>query len=340
MKKIKVTSWNIEHLDKLFEPASSPRKKSQMRARMEAVARQITEMNPDILCVIEGPEGEERIDAFATEALGGRYAAVKALDGQYGTKGSQWIWFLVKPELTPGASLLPMETWDWFAGETWNVNYWGDFKSSRHHHYRHPQVLVLEMLGTRIEFIGLHLKSKFVARGKNMWNKGGASREEFIRKAIQARIKLTTEAANVRSYIDRKFGQVRNPAIFVVGDLNDGPGKEYFEREYLFFDLLSNIQGDVFFARRFLNHALFDFSEDLRWTVRFEDFVDPDRRPEILLDHILFTQGLVDGSLPIHVEAKAGFVEHEVHELVNANSPKYACTSDHRPVSVLVTVEE
>ncbi len=87
--------------------------------------------------------------------------------------------------------------------------------------------------------------------------------------------------------------------------------------EYLFFDLLSNIQGDVFFASRFLNHALFDFPDHLRWSVYFKDFVDPVRDPHILLDHILFTQGLVDGKLPWQINAHAGKVEHEIHDLIN-----------------------
>jgi hypothetical protein len=76
----------------------------------------------------------------------------------------------------------------------------------------------------------------------------------------------------------------------------------------------------------------------LRWTVQFRDFVDPGRDPHILLDHILFTQGLVDGSLPWEVKAHAGKVEHEIHDLTNAALPERAHTSDHKPVSVQVTV--
>jgi hypothetical protein len=230
-------------------------------------------------------------------------------------------------------------TWKDFAGASWPVHYWGRFESETHRHYRHPQVLVLDWHGTRVELIGLHLKSKYVRGGESDWNAGGDRRNGFIEKAIKARIKLTTEAVNVRSYIDRRFQQTSNPAIFVLGDLNDGPGKEHLEDTYLFFDLLSNIQGDVFFARRFLNHALFDLDEDLRWSVHFEDFMMPDRDPHILLDHILFTQGLVDGSLPLHVEPRSGLVEHEIHELVNAAQPAYAETSDHRPVSVIVETD-
>lgn len=338
MPQLKITSWNVEHMDRLFDPPGSETTAQRNRRRLDALVREIREIDPDVLCVLEGPKGEGRIDQFCQAELGGDYAAVKAADGDYGIQGDQWIWFLVKQALAPAASLLPTSTWDEFAGSSWAVHYWGSFEESRYRHYRHPQTLVLEVAGTRIEAIGLHLKSKFVRSGKSDWNAGGERRQRFIQEAIKARIKLTTQATNVRAYIDRKFEQTPDPGIFVLGDLNDGPGKEFFEERYLFFDLLSNIQGDVFFAQRFLNHALFDFDDHLRWSVTFDDFIDPERDPHILLDHILFTQPLVDGSLPVQLNEHAGLVEHEIHELINAGQPGYAHTSDHHPVSVVADV--
>lgn len=336
MGTIKITSWNVEHLGRLVqEPLSD-----YARRRRQAMVREIEDLAPDILCVLEGPRGEEAIDRVCSELLGGEWVAVKAPDGEYKIRGSQWIWFLVRQEYADRATLLPADTWDALVGGSWDLYYWGTFEERKHRHYRHPQVLVLDWSGFRVEFIGLHLKSKFVNQGKRMWRAGGEEREEFIRKALTARIKMTTEATNVRAYIDAKFGQVENPAIFVMGDLNDGPGKEYFEDRFLFFDLISNIQGDIFFARKYLYHALFDFEQELRWSVDFDDFVDPNRDPHILLDHILFTQGLVSGSLPWRIEEHGGRVEHEVHDLINATLPERAKTSDHKPVSVIVTTEE
>lgn len=333
MGTVKVTSWNVAHLDRLARDDLSETE----RRRRDAVVREIRELSPDVLCLLEGPKGEEGIDLVSNDLLEGAWVAVKASDGEYKIRGSQWIWFLVREDLSDRASLLPVDAWDEFAGSSWKVNFWGDFEERSHNHYRHPQVLVLDWEGLRVEFVGLHLKSKFVNEGESMWKAGGEERQEFVREALEARMKMATEASNVRAYVDAKFSQVANPAIFVVGDLNDGPGKEHFEERYLFFDLISNVQGDVFWARRFLNHALFDFPGELRWSVRFEDFVEPDRDPRILLDHILFTQGLVDGSLPWKIGARAGKVEHEVHDLVNAGLPQSAKTSDHRPVSVEVT---
>ena len=336
MGDIKITSWNVEHLERLLKENPNTAEKT----RREAVVAEIESIDPDILCLIEGPREEASIDSFANDMLGGRWKAVRAADGDYGIRGSQWIWFLVRENLAGMASLLPVDTWDAFTSTSWDVHFWGEFEQLRHRHYRHPQVLVLDWHGFRVEFIGLHLKSKFVNRGESMWKAGGAEREEFIRSALKARIKMTTEATNVRQYIDAKFQQVEKPAIFVMGDLNDGPGKEYFEQLYLFFDLISNIQGDIFAASRYLNHALFDFPDHLRWTVDFKDFVDPDRPTHILLDHILFTQGLVDDTLPWRIDSHAGMVEHEIHDLINAPLNKKEKTSDHKPVSVKVITRD
>ena len=268
---MKIVSWNVAHLDRLVQSNLS----ASNTRRRDAVVEEIRALEADILCVLEGPKGEAAIDQVSTNLLGGEYVAVKAADGNYATEGTQWIWFLVRNAYASNCSLLPVATWDQFCGQSWKVNLWGEFQERTHKHFRHPQVLVLDWNGQRIEFIGLHLKSKFVNAGESMWEAGGPDREKFIREALTARIKMTTEAINVRSYVDAKFQQVPNPAIFVMGDLNDGPGKEFFESQFLFFDLISNVQGDIFSATRFLNHALFDFPDHLRWTVRFKDFVDP-----------------------------------------------------------------
>ena len=336
MARLKVTSWNIEHMRKLFVTEGSQTKLKRIKRRREQIAKEMLDLDADVFCLLETTNKTDDVKTFCADDLGGAYVLVEDGPDEPRQRGTQWIRFLVKPGLAGEASMLPRAAYTDFAGDKWTVNYWGDFEEESHRHYRHPQVLVLNWLGQRIEMIGLHLKSKFVRMGQSDWNAGGARQQKFIQAAIKARIKLTTEAANVRAYIDAKFEQTASPNILVMGDLNDGPGKELFERQYLFFDLISNIQGDVFFANRFLNHALFDFPEHLRWTVDFNDFVDPARNPHILLDHILFTQSLVDGSQPFKINSGGGLVEHEVHELTNAGQPQYAHTSDHRPVSVVM----
>lgn len=226
-----------------------------------------------------------------------------------------------------------------------------------HSHYRHPQVLVLTVGNRRVDIIGCHLKSKF---GGDDYAEAGQLRllpeasltgaqKKLIAKveqtAVEARIKLSTEATNVRYYIEHCFRNELHPVVFVVGDLNDGVGKEVFERKYLFHDAISNLQGDVFFANRFLNHALFDFGEEHRWSASFADVWDPHRPSEILLDHILFTQSVTGTEALAHtglrVRSGAGRVEHEIHNMVNSVFDREEDhTSDHRAVTIDIQLED
>jgi len=94
----------------------------------------------------------------------------------------------------------------------------------------------------------------------------------------------------------------------------------------------------VFFARRYFYHALFDGEASERWSCYFQDPLDPDRSPHLLLDHILFSQALTRGyagvGSPYIAEAGSGKVEHQIHHRVASSRYKYAETSDHRPISM------
>lgn len=358
MTTLKVTTWNVKHLRKALAGAT-PKETN----RRLAIVRQINDMDPDVLCIIEAPGDVtsliDWVNAPGPDGLGGRYVvplvegtedilntdpadvrdALKSLYAMQGTAltGNQWVWFLVRKDLlnSPANSAVLQDplVWQSLVGRSsWEVHYWGDMSERNHKHWRHPQVLVLDVEGHRLEFVGLHMKSKI--NRTSPFDANGDLNPDYVQKAIKARVKLSTEATDLRAYINGRFGQEPSPLIFVMGDANDGPGKEYFEKQFLFFDLLSNIQGDVFFARRFLNHCLFDFDDQLRWTARFRDRIEPQKPPELLLDHILVTQGLVGhGGFP-RVEANSGFVEHVIHDSTNATISGE--TSDHRPVSVSV----
>ena len=338
MKHLKISTWNIERLDTLLKPPTNDDQERKKAARLLAIARQIRAMNPDILCIQEGPP-LERIDGFTHHVLADHYVPIKSDQARYDINGDEWIWFLVKPALAPLCHLQPTQVWDEFAGRKWPLRLWGAPETVEHEHYRHPQVMVLDWQDQRVEFIGLHLKTKVSWRDQQtLWENGGPDQEMFIRELICARMRLASEAANVRDYIEAKFRQAENPALFVLGDLNDGPGRDYFARHYLFFDLVSLLQGQVFSAQHGLTHALVDTPSHLRWSVQFENFVAPQQPAETLLDHILFSQSLGDGRLGL--QAGQARVEHEIHEIVNAQNYKYAQTSNHRPVSLRVAVAE
>jgi hypothetical protein len=330
------------------------------------------EIGPDILLLVEAIGDPAKMRDFVASNLP-EYRLIEhdLPERGYHIQGEQWMWFLTKPEIKDerGAHLLDIATWQAYTRRIYtresarrqhqDGKWWvsvpkidnakrivGAHTLASHSHYRHPQVLVLNWNGMRVEFIGVHLKSKFTGvkvpkRATDESDKDYFSRADvaiYMAKAVIARAKLTTEATDVRHYIDQRFAQEPTPAIFVLGDLNDGPGKELLEREYLLHDLIGNLQGDVFFARQFLNHALFDNLDDLRWSVEFKDELDPRRNPNILLDHIVFTEALSRrGVGPLIVNPKMGKVEHEIHERIASLMPLHVSISDHRPISLTVS---
>jgi len=379
MAQFKITSWNIKHMHDAIAPGGKD------AARLPFIREQIAQMDPDILCITEATPDLPLLQQWAATLhvpyvvpiIPGTAEALaklpnnprKALCKLYGypdnpLSGSQWIWFLVKASLNLGAELQDPKIWRRFAASQyadaadqqrtdgkWGLYYWAERKAGLWNHVRQPQVLVATIAGLRVELIGAHLRSKLNrTKPKDVWV--DEARTEFaipfLAEVMNDRIKLATEAENIRKYIDARFAQEANPAVMVMGDLNDGPGREVFERKHLYFDLIGNLQGSIFEAERFLNHALFDYGtpvtgsgEGLRWSYKLsgKDPVDPTRDPHLLLDHIMFTQRLVAKDTLPRIGGGAGLVEHAIHERVNAMRPKKVPeTSDHRPVSVSLTL--
>ena len=186
--------------------------------------------------------------------------------------------------------------------------------------------------------IGTHLKSK-INLNKLELDANGNVTGAFLIEALKARVNLATEALDVRRYIDAKFDQKRAPGILLMDDGNDDPGRDYFESRYLFFDLIGNLQGDVLRADRYFNHALFDFPTHLRWTARFDDAISGVKAAgnPLVIDHIMMSQALCRGELPLVAHAQAGAVEHEAFERANAGAPASQRSSDHRADSLTLT---
>lgn len=404
---LRLTTWNIAWFGKLLQgkerdlygkTVTSAAGKLLQRLQREKIAEEIVRIDPDVLCINEGPSTGSigLLEAFCEEDLAGRWTVIgRPARDRFHILGSQGIYFLVRTTKLPvwQPRLLPVSAWrEATARESrsdpnapasadrengvWTIIHplykpeteprldddgapLPDIGARGHEHYRHPQVLVLTVGDRRVDVVGCHLKSK---RIDPVLNAAAPLRRrdpatltpdevrllaEAEQEAVQARIKLTTEVTDIRLYIDSRFRNEPDPVVFVAGDLNDGIGKEAFERKYLFHDMISNLQGDVFFAQRFLNHALFDYAqeggENHRWTVRFSDPWDPFRAPEILLDHIVFTQGVTGpealATTGLRVMPGAGRVEHAIHTAVNAVFDREEdFTSDHRAVTVDVVL--
>ena len=194
--------------------------------------------------------------------------------------------------------------------------------------------------GTTFRLVSLHTKSKYVHRGRSLWE-DPARRQEFIVKALAARRRISAEAMRVREYLNACFAESIEAPIVVTGDLNDGPGLDNFESRFLTHNVAGLIAGSSFQPRRMLRHAFIDIMEKERnYTAIFDDFIDGIDGRKILLDHIFVSASLFwksDGS-----RNAAGVIEHDVFDAgIDTGAPvgsRQRLPSDHRPQSVSLEI--
>jgi hypothetical protein len=139
----------------------------------------------------------------------------------------------------------------------------------------------------------------------------------------------------IRRYLDRRLTDAPDTAIMVLGDLNDGPGLDYFEERYITHNVTDILVGSAFAPERVFTHAQHDVAANDRYTAVFEDFVPTPEVKRLLLDHILLSPGLsrADGLRRIDGSGAIRHAEHEA-QVVDNGARRQDRPSDHRPVSI------
>lgn len=131
--------------------------------------------------------------------------------------------------------------------------------------------------------------------------------------------------------LDERLEHHAEARIVVVGDLNDGPGVDFFEEHSLIHTVVAVVSGNPFNPRRMLRHAFID--RELRgrnWTARFDEYIDGIRGRPLLLDHMLLAPAMYRGPF------RNARIEHEAFEaqIDRRASGRLRDPSDHRPQSV------
>ena len=122
------------------------------------------------------------------------------------------------------------------------------------------------------------------------------------------------------------------PLIIVSGDMNDGPGMDFFEEYYLLFDSVNVLMGNTFQKEAMLypvlNQPEFVSPTD-QYSCIFDDYVDKIKDKKVMLDHIF-----VSGSLrPVTIQAAFAHELWEKYSLShNGYTDRQNYLSDHRPV--------
>ena len=332
---VTLLNWNIEWMNNWFVPisegppawrAADPALTADGAPSAAARAAQvINALTPDAVAIQESPSREGEMRLFVDAMLTGAWDII----GPSGI-GAQKLYLLVRRgariemarRIWPDQGPLDLSV-------SWPVDATGDLIIEGYQFTREPLVVELTVAGRRMILVNLHSKSKYIHGGRRLWDNEG-TRPQFIAQAVRNRRRISAELMRVRQWLDAALDADPEARIAVLGDMNDGPGVDFFEAHYLINNVVAIVAGNPFNPRRMLRHAFIDRElKEQNFTARFDDFIDDIRDRPLLLDHILLSPSLYWGGL------RNARIEHATFEAaVGPGSGRDDRPSDHRPQSV------
>src|SRR6266540_877258 len=291
----------------------------------------IRAVDADILAIEEGPSRTAELGLFVQDYLSDNGEPL--YDFFLSDSGAQQrVGLLYKRGSVDSAQFAPhSDIADLI--DPWQTDVDGDGVLDEYDFTRTPLVIELTIGGNAFQIIVMHTKSNFINKGESLW-KNEATRQQYVVAALKNRRRISTEGMRVRTYLDARLGEDVTSRIVVLGDLNDGPGLDYFEEIYLSHNVTDIMIGSAFEPEWTFAHAQHDVPVDDRYTAVFDDFVTDEKDKHVLLDHILLSPGLTQGGLKKVPDS--GRVRHAEYDaqVVNGGANREDRPSDHRPVSV------
>jgi len=338
---MRLMNWNIEHMNSWWEggendpaimrPTFAGNNFSPAITDVPALAQRvgqvISDVDPDVLSIQEGP-GVLEMDQFLDQFVDGDTWQIRR-----GSGGGQALVVAARMDrvdaFDDGSSVAG--TIDLSQNFTADVN--ADLEFDDVAFARRPQVVNITASGNQITLINNHLKSKFVSNAETLFNAGGDDRKQFFAAALIARRRISGEAYRIRLFVDQVL--LADPAaqVIVVGDLNDGPGSDFFEENFLTHSVVDRIFGSVFHRDRQLTHVLLH-GDSTDFTAQFFDFIAGETR-DLILDHIGLSPGILENWT---WQGRVAVAEFEA-QILNDNTlnERDRQPSDHRPVVVDLT---
>ena len=331
---MKIVNWNIEWMNKWFSGNANPiwgsGSLSAARANQAAAraANVIRALDPDLLCLQEGPSSREEMDLFLTDHLSDNngdpiYEALIGADG-----GAQKLYALRKLAGRVAAFDLATDAKTLALADVWDADVDGDMMLQSYDFTRRPLIVDVDPIGEDpIRVVILHTKSKYVHNGEARFN-DPAQRQSFVIDALKARRRISAEGFRLRTYLDALLQDDGDARVVVTGDFNDGPGADFFERSYLTHNVADIVLGSVFYPSLIFSHPIMErVATPALFTARFDDFIDQVQDRPLLLDHLL-----VSPSLASDIQ-DAGIAHQEYEAEINGNgTAREDRPSDHRPV--------
>ena len=341
---LKIATFNVEWMNDLFYPDEPRFKEFHKKGRYTGpsiknvpalcsrIQGAIRQMNPDILGIVEGPKLQSQMEKFVQEYLHDESGSPLYSVHESPSRRNQRPYLLVRRGVATGVRDLCGEPRYEKMTESWKFYPWGAYlreETKSHFFDRIPLVAEVQVGERRLTIILLHIKSKHISSEiePSDWRL-------YVQEAVLARQKITSEIKQVRDYLNDALAEEMARSVVIMGDLNDGPGRDLFEEQFMLQNLVDVIQGTLLEPEFSLYHIL-EALQTGAFTVEFEDPIDRTKKRE-LIDHILVSPEMLTGNADFSYLRGSGKVEHEAWESHRGDNPddvRDDRPSDHRPVS-------
>lgn len=286
---MKVMAYNIEWFDDHFEPDNNLKSTQESQTKFSGVASVISTIDPDIVGITEAPNTttttgqKSTVQALENFALKHSLRQTKAVIG-FPSPGRQEIALLYDPNIVtaihdPGGSVGAVNSPRF--DEPFQADSDGDKINELYKHYRPPLEAKITRVDSGDEFwlLVVHAKSKGIFSSMDRIN--------FDRASERNRRKLFAECQSIRKRVDEWLGDQRK--VIVMGDVNDGPGFDYYESRFGK-SAVELIIGDIYnrdtLLEYYVNRPKFGRYGWEPSTARFKDSYTGDL-VNALIDHII-----------------------------------------------------
>ena len=333
--RLNIAVYNVEWMMRLFDTDGKLKTDDESLQRAEQLATVVKAIDPDIIGIVEGPDttvSGSKSAAAQLELWAGHYGLDDSYRGVHGfpSSGRQELCALYKSSIVEVTHKPTLDKSKHPFNEPFTADTNEALVKELYEHYRPPLELSVKSAAD-----GREVARIIVAHAKS---KGIFDRVDFARfekLSERNRKKLIAECMSIRERCDQWLDTDTERAVIVMGDINDGFGKDYYEQRFSR-SAVEILLGDVWYPERIL-HSVISQKPKLGkygWTPstsRYTDAVTNDTL-NVLIDHILVSRQaqVVDATV------WNPYLDHkpqEKEDRVNAIKTELKAASDHFPVS-------
>ena len=336
--ELKIAVYNVKWMMRLFDTQGNLKMDNDSLERAEQLAIVVKAIDADIIGIVEGPDttvSGTKSAAAQLELWAGHFGlddSYRAVQG-FPSSGRQELCALYKSSKVtvthkPTLSQSKHPFNEPFVADTNEA-----LVKELYEHYRPP----LELSVTAVDS-GKEVARMIVAHSKS---KGIFDRVDFGRYeqlSERNRKKLIAECLSMRERCDQWLEDKPDRAVFVMGDINDGFGKDYYEQRFSR-SAVEILLGDVWYPDKILHSVIKDKPRlgKYGWTPYTCSYTDAmtKHKLNVLIDHILVSRQVkIIGTTVWNPK-----IDHKnpiIEGLINSIKTELKSASDHYPVSVIV----